>query len=61
MATSTPNKVSRTNANPVIPAAERDAKVHTGPVARLLAKVSRMGDVHAKYKLDKCTWRELAL
>ena len=40
MATFTPDKVSL-DATTVTPAAPQDAKAHTGPVARLLAKVSK--------------------
>ena len=39
MATFTPDKVSLDTA--VTPAAPQDAKAHTGPVARLLARVSK--------------------
>ena len=37
-----------------------DSKVHTGPIARLLAQVSRAAEEHAAYKLSKCEWRWIA-
>ena len=37
-----------------------DSKVHNGPIARLLAQVSRAAEEHAAYKLSKCQWRWIA-
>ena len=36
------------------------AKVHSGPIARLLAQVSRLAEDHAAYKLSKCEWRQIS-
>ncbi len=38
-----------------------DTKLHTGPVRRLLAKVSKMTSDYTEYKLDNCDWRRLSL
>ena len=32
-----------------------------GPIARLLAGFSRLGNEYAAYKMDSCDWRKLAL
>lgn len=37
-----------------------DAKLHSGPVARLLAQVTKVAEEHAAYKLSKCEWRWIA-
>ena len=37
-----------------------DSKVHSGPIARLLAQVSKAAEEHAAYKLSKCQWRWIA-
>ena len=59
MATFTPDKVSLdTNVTPATP---QDAKAHTGPVARLLAKVSKLSDEYADYQMETGTWRKLAI
>lgn len=38
-----------------------EGKKHNGRIARLLAQVSKMADEHARYKLDKCAWRTIAI
>lgn len=38
-----------------------DSKVHNGPVARLLASVTRLAEEHAAYKLSKCEWRQISI
>ena len=61
MATFTPDKVSLDTATTVTSAAPQDAKAHTGPVARLLAKVSKLSDEYAEYQMETGTWRKLAI
>ena len=39
----------------------QNGKMHSGPIARLLAGVSRLAEEHAAYKLSKCDWRRIAL
>lgn len=36
-------------------------KLHGGPVARLLASVSRLAEEHAAYKLSKCEGRRICI
>ena len=38
-----------------------DAGLHKGPVARLLASVSRLAEEHAAYKLSKCDGRRISI
>ena len=38
-----------------------DGVKHTGPIARLLAEVSKMSDEYAKYQMETGVWRKLAL
>lgn len=58
MATFTPDKVSL---DTTTPAAPQDAKAHNGPVARLLARVSKWSDDYADYQMETGTWRKLAI
>ncbi len=37
-----------------------EAKVHAGPVARLLAGLTKLAEEHAEYKLSKCEWRRIS-
>lgn len=60
MATFTPDKISPETAAEVRPAEQAD-KLHTGPVARLLARVSKWSNDYAEYQMDAGTWRKLAL
>ena len=44
--------------------AERPAaaeRLHRGPVARLLARVSRMSGEYADYQMETGVWRKLAI
>ena len=59
MATLTPDKVSLDTVN--VPTAPQDAKAHTGPVARLPAKVSKLSDEYADYQMETGTWRKIAI
>lgn len=38
-----------------------DSKAHSGPIARLLAGVSRLAEEHATYKLSRCEWRQISI
>ena len=59
MATFTPDKVSLDTT--ATPAAPQDAKAHNGPVARLLARVSKgLGD-YADYQMERGVWRKIAI
>ena len=57
MATLTPDKVSQDTAT----AAPQDAKAHTGPVARLLARVSKWSGDYADYQMETGVWRKIAI
>ncbi|MYC37852.1 MAG: hypothetical protein F4X66_13215 [Chloroflexi bacterium] len=61
MATFTPDKVSLDTATVATPAAPQDAKAHNGPVARLLARVSKWSDDYADYQMETGTWRKIAI
>ncbi len=61
MATFTPDKVSRNTGTAEFPAAPQDSKAHTGPVAHLLAKVSKWSGDYADYQMEAGVWRKLAL
>ena len=43
------------------PEATGATKLHAGPVARLLAGVSRLAEEHAAYKLSKCDGRRISI
>ena len=57
MGTSTPETVSP---NPIATESQ-DIKSHPGPVARLLAKVSKLNGEYADYQMEAGIWRKLAL
>ena len=38
-----------------------DTRLHTGPVARLLARFSKWSEDYADYQMESGTWRKLAL
>ena len=38
-----------------------DGKLHTGPVARLLAQVSKSVETYAHYRMEHCEERKLAI
>ena len=59
MATFTRDKVSLDTT--VTPAAPQDAKAHTGPFARLLARVSKWSDNYAEYQMERGVWRKIAI
>ena len=61
MATSTPEKVTPNTGITEAPAAPQDTKVHTGPVARLLAHVSKWSSEYADYQMETCVWRKIAI
>ena len=39
----------------------KETGLHTGPVARLLAIVSRAANEYADYKMDECTLRKISI
>lgn len=41
--------------------AAADGRLHRGPVARLLARVSRMSGEYADYQMEAGVWRKLAI
>ena len=61
MSTFTPDKVSLDATIAKAPAVERDTKLHTGPVARLLAQVSKWSGDYTDYQMEEGVWRKLAL
>ena len=61
MATLAPDKVSLDTATAEFPAAPQDAKAHTGPFARLLARVSKWSGDYADYQMETGTWRKIAI
>ena len=63
MATFTPDKVSR-NSNvsaSEIPVEGRNSELDTGPVARLLARVSKWSSDYAEYQMENGVWRKIAI
>ena len=61
MATFTPDKISQGSNTPEAPAAERDTKLHTGPVARLLSGLAKWSNDYAHYQMENGVWRKLAI
>ena len=61
MATITPEKVSPDTGIAEFPAAPQDDKAHTSPVARLLARVSKLSGDYTDYQMETCIWRKLAI
>lgn len=43
------------------PVASEVGRLHRGPVARLLARVSRMSGEYADYQMEAGVWRKLAI
>ena len=43
------------------PAEAEAGRLHRGPVARLLARVSRMSGEYADYQMEAGVWRKLAI
>ena len=44
-----------------LPGAPQETKLHSGPIARLLAQVSQWAGDYADYQLEKCAWRQLSI
>lgn len=61
MNTSTIEKTSTEPVTTADQAEAADARLHRGPIARLLASVSRLAEEHAAYKLSKCDARRISL
>ena len=61
MATFTPDKVSRNSNASDVPVEGRDSKLNTGPVARLLARVSKWSSDYAEYQMENGVWRKIAI
>ncbi len=61
MATLTPERVSPDANSAEAPAPVQDSKLHTGPVARLLAKMSRCSNDYPHHQMDSGNWRNIAL
>ncbi len=38
-----------------------ESSLHNGPVARLLARVSRWSDLYASYQMESGAWRKMAV
>ena len=58
------NTIEKTSTDSVEDANRPEAestRLHSGPIARLLAGVARLGEEHASYKLSKCTWRTISV
>ena len=55
--------IEKTSTNPAATADQLEAKehrLHRGPIARLLASVSRLTEEYAEYKLSRCEWRQIS-
>ena len=61
MAVSVPHQVATDTGAPEVQFQARDSQPHTGPIARLLAKVSRLNSDYANYQMETGIWRKLAL
>ena len=61
MATFTLDKVSPEFNAAESPAEPQAAKLHAGPVARLMAQVSKMAGDYADYEMENGVWRKLAI
>ena len=59
MTTSTPTQDTPATGPEI--AAPDAVNLHTGPVARLLAQVSKSVGVYAHYRMERGVWRKLAL
>ena len=59
MAISAPDRVATDTAEVQRPA--KDSQPHTGPVFRLLAKVSKWSMEYADYHYGHCDWRKIAI
>ena len=61
MATFIPEKVSPEPVASEVRPVARDGKVHNGPVARLLTKVSKWHGEYIDYQMESGVWRKLSL
>jgi hypothetical protein len=61
MATFTPDKVSLDTTLGTASAAPQEAKAHNGPVARLLARVSKWSGDYADYQMATGAWRKISI
>ena len=61
MNTNTIEKTSTETATTTHQAETQEARLHSGPIARLLAGVSRLAEEHAAYKLSRCEWRQISI
>ena len=61
MATMTNDKISQDTNATNIPVQGQDAKLHNGPVARLLARVSKWSSEYAEYQMENGVWRKIAI
>ncbi len=61
MAVSVPHQVATDTGAPEVQFPARDSQPHTGPVSRLLAKVSKWPMEYANYQMETGLWRKLAL
>ena len=59
MPTSTPTQDTPATGPEI--AARDTVKLHTGPVARLLSKVSKSVGTYTDYQMERGVWRKLAL
>ena len=58
------NTIEKTSTEPVTAAHKaeaQEARLHSGPIARLLAGFSKLAEEHAAYKLSKCEWRQISI
>ena len=61
MAVSAPDKVTIDNGTPEAQPPAKVSRPHSGPVSRLLAKVSKWSMEYAEYHYDRCDWRRIAI
>ena len=61
MATFTHDTITPNSGTTETPAAPQDSKAHTGPVARLLARVSKWSGDYAEYQMESGIWRKIAI
>ncbi len=61
MTTHTPEKVTAEPVSADAEATDGHTRLHRGPVARLLSKVSKMTGEFAEYHYESGVWRNIAL
>ena len=59
MVASVPERVNPDTTTPR--ATEQNTKTHTGPISRMLAKVSKWSMEYADYHYERCDWRRMAI